>query len=317
MIFSSLMIIPLFYGVKFLTSSDKAKFVILLYGLTPLFINYTKFLWNPNFQLSLLPLLFLFLGLYKKQTKNYWLILSGIWFGLILQFHYQLIIGGILLLFYMYFHLKLSGSKIMLFLLGSIIGFLPIIIYELQHNFPNLKTLLFYSQNFKSFNNSNSGIFKNQHYFLSVSLITAIIIVSFLKRLSTKIIYTAAGLLLVMDLFLYIPKPTHGFGMAENWNYLDEQKAFEIIKNENLKGYNITNLNYDTLATVQKYLQKKENMDKNLTDYWETDKMFVISPNTKNINTDPTYEIQVVRPFEIIHTWPLNANNTLFLLKRM
>ena len=66
---------------------------------------------------------------------------------------------------------------------------------------------------------------------------------------------------------------------------------------------NVTNLGYDTLANVQKYLHKKENLGNRLINYWEANKMFVIVPSSKDIFTDPTYEVQVVNPFKILKQW--------------
>lgn len=318
MLFASFMAVPLFFGVKFLVNTDKAKLITILYCLTPLYVNYTKFLWNPNFQLSLTPLLFLFLGLHKIRNKSRWLFFAGIWFGIIFQFHYQLFIGGLFLIVWLKIYFKNSFSKIILFLLGSIIGFFPIIIYEFKNNFINLNTLFFYLQNFQSFTKTNSGygFLNNQHYFLSLILITLVIVTPYFKKLNSKIIYALGLLLIIADLFRFTPKPTGAFGMSENWNYQKEQQVFEIIKKENLKKYNLTNLNYDTLALVQKYLHKKENISENLTDYWETQQLFVIAPNSKDIQSDPTYEIQVVKPFTIVKTWPIGNNHSLYLLKK-
>ena len=317
MLFSCLMAIPLYYGMKYLSNPDKAKLVTIFYCLLPIFINYTKFLWNPNFQLALLPLLFLCLGLYKKSPKTLWLFIAGIWFGLLLQFHYQLLIGLILIIGYLKFYLKTSFPKILLFLLGSAVGFLPILIFELRNNFSNLQTTIFYLQNFSKFQNSNSsGFFTNQHYFLSLLLITLVIIITYLKKPNIKTISTIGLGLLVLNLFLYFPKPDRGFGMAENWNYADELKAYEAINQEHIEGYNITNLGYDTLAHVQKYLHKKDNLDNKLTDYWEIQKMFVISPKSKDIFNDLTYEVQVVKPFKILKQWEINNNYVLYLLEK-
>lgn len=192
------------------------------------------------------------------------------------------------------------------------------IIFELRNNFYNFKTLLFYLENFSKFNQSNSGsgFFSNPHYFLSLSLIIIVAGVSFIKNLNAKLIYSLAAVLLIGDLFIFLPKPTQGFGMAKSWKFRDEQKAFEIIQSQNISGYNITNLGYDTLAHVQKYLHKRNNIEANLSDYWQTKRMYVIAPNTKDILNDQTYEIQVVKPFVIVYKWEINSDYTLYLLEK-
>jgi len=57
MIICALMTIPLYSGVKRLANERTAMLMAIIYALFPFYVNYTKFLWNPNFQLSLLPVL--------------------------------------------------------------------------------------------------------------------------------------------------------------------------------------------------------------------------------------------------------------------
>lgn len=322
MLFSCLMVIPLYFGVKFLTDKNRAILISVLFALSPIFINYTKFLWNPNFQLTLLAGLFLLLGLYKRglvqhnKKSLFWILGAGIWFGFIFQFHYQLFIGGLLLLLYLKFYLKSSFLDILIFISGCLIGFTPILIFELRNNFYNLNTLIFYLQNFNKFRetNSQSNIWVNQHYILSLLMILLVILFSFFSRVSKKLIFLVFMILLIWDVLLFYPKPSQGFGMIKKWSYLDESKAFEIIKSQNLEKYNVTNLGYDTLAYVQKYLHKKDQLE--LTDYWEMEKLFIIAPKSRDIYNDPAYETQVIKPFTIINQWEINPEYNLYLVSK-
>jgi len=318
MLFSCLMTIPLYKGIKSLINEPSAKFVAICFCFLPTFISYTKFLWNPNFQLSLLPLFFLLLGLYKKHHKIFWLLLAGISFGIVFQFHYQLFIGFLLILAFMKLYLKFTLKKTLIFISGVTLGFLPMIIFELRNDFLNTNTLLFYFEHFSEFSNSNSsaGFFTNRHYFISLLLIVIVLGLTSLKSLNLKIVYSLATFLIAIDLFLYIPKPTQGFGMAENWSYPDELKSYNLIQAENIKSYNVTNLGYDTLAQTQKYLHKKDNLSENITDYWETTKLFVIALKSKDINSDPAYEVQVIKPYKVLKEWEINQYYKMYLLEK-
>lgn len=317
-LFSCFMVIPLYFGVKFLTNKNKALLVSIIFCLFPVFVNYTKFLWNPNFQFSLLPLLFLFLGLYRESKKSIWLLVAGVWFGIIFQFHYQLFVGGLALLLYLRFYLKASFLQILFFIAGSLVGFAPILIFEMRNNFYNFNTLLFYLENFKRFQGTNSASnpLANPHYLLSLIMIFLVIILSFPLKITQKIVIGIFGVLLIWDLLIFYPKPTQGFGMAANWSYPDEAKAFEIIKSQNLGKYNVTNLGYDTLAYVQKYLHKKDNLDTHLADYWEIYQLFVIAPKSKDISEDPAYEVRVIKPFNLVKQWEINPQYDLYLLQK-
>ncbi len=69
MLFAATMCLPLYYGVKFLMDRKAAVIATSFYCFFPLYIDYTRFLWNPNFQFALMPLIILMMGLFKK-TKN-------------------------------------------------------------------------------------------------------------------------------------------------------------------------------------------------------------------------------------------------------
>ena len=85
MLFAGVMLIPLFYGTKHLLSVHAAWVVALCYALLPIYIDYTRFLWNPNFQLVLLPVLLFFMGLFAKTEKHRYLFLVALTSGILLQ----------------------------------------------------------------------------------------------------------------------------------------------------------------------------------------------------------------------------------------
>ncbi len=69
-LFSSLMIIPLYIGSKLLFSQKAAWLLAAIFALNPFYITYTKFLWNPNYQFSFLPILLLTMGLYNPESRR-------------------------------------------------------------------------------------------------------------------------------------------------------------------------------------------------------------------------------------------------------
>ena len=91
MVFASLMIFPLYFGVKFLAGKRAAIFMIILYALLPFYIDYTRFFWNPNYQFVLFPILVLFMGFYARSKKPLFYFLIFATAGILLLFHYQFI----------------------------------------------------------------------------------------------------------------------------------------------------------------------------------------------------------------------------------
>lgn len=69
MIFCALMIVPLYYGTKILLNRRAALIIVAAYTILPYYIDFTRFLWNPTFQFSLVPLIILLMALYKRKKK--------------------------------------------------------------------------------------------------------------------------------------------------------------------------------------------------------------------------------------------------------
>jgi 4-amino-4-deoxy-L-arabinose transferase-like glycosyltransferase len=115
----------------------------LLYALSPLAIAYSRSSWNPNLMpfFSLLIIYFLWRTVVAKRPG--YLFIVGFLFGIALQLHYLatflMIIATLYLLFF------LPGFKYLKYYLlglgGFLLGWLPFLLFELRHSFPNLKTL--------------------------------------------------------------------------------------------------------------------------------------------------------------------------------
>lgn len=314
MIFSATMILPLYYGIKFLINNRAAWALVIIYSLLPYYIDYTRFFWNPNFQLSLSPILILLIGVFKiKKNNKFFFLLSAIFIGFLLQFHYQFIIIIIGLFIYYFVVLKLKYWYIILFFAGFFIGFFPLILFEIRNNFYNIRTLFLILTNPQT--NQSVNLSETPHYYLSLSLFFSLTVSFFFRKLKFSSLLTLFMILLVWSSILYIPKPSQGFRTVKNWNYLDEEKVYKIIKEQNLKNFNVTNLSYDTLASVQKYFLKRDFYQVNFDDYRSNEFLYVINSGADFMN-NPAYEVNTFKPSTLIRQWPINPYYTLYLLKR-
>lgn len=315
-VFSVITGTALYFGLSMIFGKQKSLLITALYLLLPIFINYTNFLWNPNFQLSMLPIFFLILGFCKKTKNLFLILLAGFWLGFLTMFHYQMAIGWLLLILWLKFYLKIPVSQILLFILGGSIGFSPILLFEIRNNFYNFNTILFFLQNFSKLSGSGSFSLSATHYYISLSLIILVIAVSSLKHVSTKLLAALITLLVLYDAISFIPNPTQGFGMAKNWKYENEKMVSEIVKSQNLDNYNFTNLEYDSLYYVQKYLNCVNGNKDKITDYWDNQNLFAVINKEEKPEDDPAYEVQVVKPFEVINSWDINPSYKLYQLKK-
>lgn len=308
--------VALYFGLSMIFEKQKSLVITALYFLLPTFVSYTNFLWNPNFQLSLLPILFLFLGFYRKTKNALFILLAGTWLGFLTMFHYQMIIGWLLLILWLKLYMKISVYQMIFFIFGGIIGFSPILIFELRNNFYNFNTGIFFIQNYYKLSGSGSFSLSATHYYISLALIVLVIFVSYLKEIKFKLLLSLIALLIIYDLILFIPKPLQGFGMAKNWKYEDEKKVSEIVKSQNLDSYNFTNLEYDSLYYVQKYFNLISGNKNNITDYWDNQNLFAVIKKDEKPEDDPAYEVQAIKPFEVLNSWDINQSYKLYQLKK-
>jgi|Napbiome12C3dose_1001474.scaffolds.fasta_scaffold00006_30 hypothetical protein len=128
--------IPLFY--YFLSLHNKDKFFIFfatfLYTLSPVTVIHSRFFWNPNL---IIPLSVLFFILATKKYENkkkiiFYSFISGIVAGIMFNLHYLIILPVFLFILIIFLKQKL---KSLVALLGFLIASIPIMIFELRHNF--------------------------------------------------------------------------------------------------------------------------------------------------------------------------------------
>lgn len=323
MVFSGLMVIPLYYGVKWLISQRAAWVMVIVYTLLPYYLSYTRFLWNPNFQFALLPILFLFIGLYRKTNNSWFLFLISFWLGALLQLHYQFIISIILITLY-YFVVKKEGlRKFLIYLGGLLVGVLPLLIFELRNQFYNINTLLLFYQHKNELDMRGN----RNHYYLALSFVVLLgfmgLINNRIKRLNAKTLNIFLSFLFVF-LFIFAAqitfvRPSTAFwSPIPNWNYLAEVKVYDIVKSQNLTDFNVTNQLYDPLAITQKYMMKRDNIKINYDEYYYNKYLFVVDKTGKeDYMENPGYEVRTFRPYKLLKTWAINDYYSMHLVERL
>lgn len=113
-----------------------------LYTLSPLVIYHSRSSWNPNL-MPFFSLLIVWLSWKAvRQKKPFLLFFIGILFGILIQLHYLALFLAVVIVAYFLFSWRLKNLKYYpVTLVGFIAGWLPFIIFELRHRFPNFRTL--------------------------------------------------------------------------------------------------------------------------------------------------------------------------------
>lgn len=318
MLFASLMLMPLYFGTKYLINKKAALLFCTGYSLLPFFVNYSGFLWNPNFQFILLPVLVWLMGRFKKFSTNLNFFWVSLVLGMLLEFHFIFIFIILGFVIFYFCVIKVGWKKLILFILGLVLGMSPLILFDLRNDFYETKTVLIFIRHWREVLPSPGSVSSGDpHYFLPFAFFAVLLIIYFLRRyISYTLVIGCFGILVVWCLVLYLPTPTHGYGMVADWSYLDEEKAHQIIKAKNVKNFNVVNLGYDTIAEVQKYLLKEDNIVINYYDYWYNDYLYIISDRQEFLN-DPAYEVKNINPGQVIQKWDINDRYKLYLVEKI
>jgi hypothetical protein len=136
-----LALIILFVSAKKIFNRKIAIATAIWFIFLPVTINFSNFLWNPNFLLILTPF-FIFLGMKSITTKKWWqYLIWGILGGICFQYHFQFgLILGFSFLFLIF--KKQNWKNIGWFIGGGLIGYSPLIMFDLRNHFYNTKTIL-------------------------------------------------------------------------------------------------------------------------------------------------------------------------------
>ncbi|GEM_PF-831683 len=323
MILSGIMIIPLYYGMKWLTGRRAAWITVVFYTLLPYYLTYTRFLWNPNFQFALLPVFVFLAGYYQKTKKNWVFFILSLWLGVLFQLHYQFIISIIFIFIYYFLYRKEGLKKFIIFCAGFVAGVSPLILFELRNQFYLTKTLMLFVKHINELEMRGS----RNHYYLSQSFVLMIGLLiltkKYVEKIKPKVFFVFISLLAAI-LFSFSAKitfirpDTAFWSPTPYWDYSVEVKTYEIIKNERLKDFNVTNQLYDSLAMLQKYMMMRDNIVINYDDYRKNKYLFVIDKAGKeNYMDNPGYEVLFFRPYRLLKTWALNDRYSMHLVERL
>ena len=97
------------------------------------------------------------------------------------------------------------------------------------------------------------------------------------------------------------------------WSWRDELRAYQIIRSQDLVGYNVTAF-YQGIATPQRYLHRRDEVllpD----DYYHNEYLFVLYPDESWTN-DSAYEMNSFVPYLKLNEWQINERYNLYLLRR-
>jgi len=141
---------------------------------SPYLISHSRFFWNPHF---LIPLSVLFVLFFNN------IFIAALIIGLAFSFHYTALFWIIPLIINLFYKKQFNLKNIFIIFSGFILGDLPFFIFELRHQFYNLKTI------FLVFFHSGNSSGLTPHYFIFPFLIFTIILILKISKIYKKPFY--------------------------------------------------------------------------------------------------------------------------------
>lgn len=304
-------------------SSSLPHFFALLYVFSPVMVNYSRFSWAPNYLIPVSSIiLILLLKLTQEAKPSFFLpTLIGFSLGIGLQFHYSFFLIVLLAFIWLFVAQKMGFFILTGTLLGLIIGFSPIILFEVRHDFHNFRALLLFFQTTGSEGSLGLGIVQ-PHYFLSLFPFLFFFLSYVLVFFHKKSIYlsgTIIGVYILFSLSSILPTPSEGFTMPSGWNYPGLLHARDIILSQHKKEYNVIDvLSGDTRAyALRSLLVLSGYPPMDVAAYPSSKALFLYTREPiDTILSGSLWEIDVVKPLRVSNKWHIQNGIFLYLLEK-
>lgn len=296
-------------------------YTLVIFMFSPTMVGISRSVWHIYLliPIAVLSIWFLFRSYYETKPLNLILLgfFLGLGFGIHISFILGVIIGLFLVLYYLSLNKKIKLSGFILF--GVLLGNLPMVIFDLRHNFYNLKTMFTFLM--ETFSNHQSG-FSFEYYHFLYFLIPLYLLASILlkKLFSPK----TAGLLLILYVLISYPGfhlgDKYPVGMPKGTNLGTIKNISSVIANDSPSQYEVASIvDGETRAENIRYLLQYVNQKPPLgyDQYPNTGTLYVVSYINQDPLTKSVWEIDSLKPAKIVNTWQINDLIKLTKIERI
>jgi hypothetical protein len=299
-------LLNIFTGVVLFILVDKifrdkllAVFSLIFFLFNDVMIYHSLFIWNYNF-LPLVGILTAYLLYeYFKKTSLKTLFLLGVINGI--GFSLQVLYLPIIVICFLAAVLKNRQklASVLIFTSGVILGNLPMFVFDLRHNFYQIKTLLRYLLDTI---NGGSDAGYSYYYLLPLWPIAILLFSKFVQLIWTKSKIAGAVVTcvyLIMSLLsnnVDFVRPT---GMEKGLTYRDVEHTAKIISEDVSGEFNVVSLiDFDKRGYILRYLIRYiygKTMKRD-EEYPTSDVVYALSEKSYDFNTSDVWEIKSVCP---------------------
>ncbi len=244
----------LFWVVKKMCNYEVALLSLILFLFNDYMIEHSMFIWILNY-LPLIGTLILYGAylLYKKPKIIYSLVL-GFLLGVGINFHYVMVPFALLLGIFTVWRSKNKIIGTALYIFGVIMGNLPMVLFDIRHNFYHLTTSYEYLKG--SFGSAGQAGLSYYHFFelWPVFAILAAMAILFIYRKNRFIAIAVVAVYIYLNFTSRWVNFSRPVGMPSGLTYSKIALAAETIANDKPKDFNVTVLfGFDARGYILRY----------------------------------------------------------------
>jgi len=278
-----------------------------IFSVVPTFIYYSRFIWNPN----ILP--FLGIIILVLLQHNLWFAV-GVVTGLGISFNYDFLVWMPLLIFIIIF--KKTLHSLALLSAGLILGSFPFLLFEIRHNFYNIRTLI-------------DNTVQTPQSFAPYHLVFPLIGILFYawgkltfylqnKKQVIGIFVSVLAFLLFLTKFIY--SPGGRLGMPNDWDVRTQRIASRLICDDiGQRAFEVAST-MDGLTQapdIRWWLRIDGCLPLDISQYQSADVLYLVADRYWQPKSESLWEVTSLSPYKIENQHKLNNNLTLYKLVRL
>ena len=201
-----------------------------------------------------------------------------------------------------------------MFIGGVVIGYSPLLIFDLRNNFYNIKTIFQWL-----WLGGDEKIIVPIYYFLAFVPFICLGLACFVDKLKNKLVLILLMISLIGYSFYIKINQKEALGMPGGWNYLlQEEVVNKIMKNDCPNNFNVAStISGDTRAYDLRFLLTVKNCKPmGIEEYSKAEKLFLIAPINRPPENETVWEVSTFGKFKTNQKINLTTNINFYELEK-
>lgn len=279
---------------KKIFGSGIALFSTLFFLFNDFMIYHSLFIWNYNYLPLIGILVFYYSWKYIKGHREFDIFLSGLFSGIGISLQFLFAPIAIFVLIVNLWKGKKKIAEIFLFILGTILGNLPMVIFDLRHNFYETHTLLQYLIDTLAGKSGATFVYYYLLPFWPLAAIVAALLMFKIFECNKSICFLIILVYLFLNLSSQRVSFTNPTGMPKGIMTSDIASVSKVIANDAKGDFNVSEVfDFDKQAFVLRYfLEFKDGKTPlSVADYPNLKLLYVLSQKGYNFDKSGVWEV--------------------------